>query len=571
MQGVWRYAVDLTTAPWCVCYAVDDGDIEVWLPGQQAPTPFLEAAGNPHEWRSITHNAEFERAMLEHVLVPKHGFASIPTEIQHCSMVLALANGYPAELDLLAQALGLEYRKDRDGIRLMRQMSRPRKARRDEDKSILHWELDPEKLQRLTRHCQQDVRAARAVWQHPKLRSLNESERCIQILDAVINRRGVRADRALAIAARDMSLQERAKLNATLQELTHGSIKTIDQVARIRAAANAHGHTMTTLNKRSVSAVLSGEPSDYVRQLLELRRDGARASTHKYERIIACMSDDDDRMRGTMRLYGAGPGRWSGRNPQLQNLKKNEAGIPLAAIEAVRSGDRERLRAFGNPLTVLGDIARAVVCADPGNLLTAADFSAVESRVLAWLSGEEWKLRLYADFDATGDKTLEPYRVLAAKMLHKSDPASITQEERSKGKAGELACGFGGSLGAWRRIAPGDNRSDAEILADIRAWRSAHPKTTEFWHDLARAIRTAIRTGQPSSTGKILAEFTDGNLTLALPSGRRITYPEARLVASKFEGGYPDVAFKDNARGKMGRIPGLVRHLRRERRTGHRP
>ena len=36
-----------------------------------------------------------------------------------------------------------------------------------------------------------------------------------------------------------------------------------------------------------------------------------------------------------------------------------------------------------------------------------------------------------------------------------------------------------------------------------------------------------------------------------LPSGRQITYPQARLVpSSKFEDGDPDVLFKDNARGK---------------------
>jgi hypothetical protein len=135
-------------------------------------------------------------------------------------------------------------------------------------------------------------------------------------------------------------------------------------------------------------------------------------------------------------------------------------------------------------------------------------------------------------------------------MLCKPDPASVTQDERNKGKAGELACGFGGSVGAWRRIAHSDTRSDAEILADIHAWRQAHPKTTAFWHNLTRAIRIAIRTGQPFSAGKIVAEFTDGNLTLTLPSNRRLTYPEARLVLSKFEGGYPDVLFKDNAYGK---------------------
>ena len=135
-------------------------------------------------------------------------------------------------------------------------------------------------------------------------------------------------------------------------------------------------------------------------------------------------------------------------------------------------------------------------------------------------------------------------------MLQRNDPANLSREQRNKGKAGDLACGFGGSVGAWKRIVADEKRPDAEILADIHAWRDAHPKTTAYWRELARAIRIAIRTGQPFAAGKIVADYADGNLTLALPSGRRITYPEARLVAGKFEEAPPDVVFKDNARGK---------------------
>ena len=135
-------------------------------------------------------------------------------------------------------------------------------------------------------------------------------------------------------------------------------------------------------------------------------------------------------------------------------------------------------------------------------------------------------------------------------MLHKT-ARDISKAERNTGKAGELACGFGGSVGAWRRIASDDQRSDEEIRADVYAWRQAHAKTTAYWRELARAIRIAIRTGQPAAAGRIVAGFADGNLTLMLPSRRQITYPQARLVPSnKFEDGDPDVLFKDNAHGK---------------------
>ena len=555
LVGPWNYAAHATTEILCLCYAIDGGEVQTWInqsllgaPAEPPPEPFRAAASDPTNWRLIAHNYEFERSILEHVLIPRHGFPAISLEAHRCSMTLALANAYPAKLEILAKALELPYQKDRDGILLMRQMSRPRKPRKGEDKSMLHWVCDAEKLARLVRYCAGDVRATRAAWQHPKLKPLNADERRYQILDAIINRRGVRGDRELATSARDMALRERNAINAALEELTEGEITSVDQVSRILAYATERGHAMTSVSRRSVSAVLAAEPDEETRKVLELRRDGARASVRKYDRILA-YAGTDDRMRATTRMFGAGPGRWSGRGPQLQNLKKNEGNLPLAAVDAIRTGDREAVRQYGNLLTVLADIARATVCAAPGHVLMAGDLAAIKSRILAWFANEQWKLQAYREFDRTHDKSKEPYRVVAAKMLQKNDPAGITKEERNKGKAGDLACGFGGSVGAWRRIAT-DERSDAEILADVRAWRDAHPRTVEYWRELSRAIRIAVRTGQPFAAGKIVASYEDGNLYLALPSGRGISYPEARLVASKFEGYPPDVTFKDNARGK---------------------
>src|SRR5262249_1102874 len=92
----------------------------------------------------------------------------------------------------------------------------------------------------------------------------------------------------------------------------------------------------------------------------------------------------------------------------------------------------------------------------------------------------------------------------------------------------------------------------AAIKADIEKWRRAHPRIVKFWHDLAQCIRIAIKTGQSVYIGArpatVAASFEDGNLYLTLPSGRAITYADARLVPSKFEGNPPDVVFKDNAR-----------------------
>jgi DNA polymerase len=491
----------------------------------RSPPLFLEIANHPDDWELIAHNWTFENAILEHVLIPRYGFLSIPFEIQHCSQRLALANAYPAELGQLAEALDLPYRKDPAARRAMLAVSRPKANRKRKVRTVPLWNEDPALLDLVYQRCKLDVITTRAVFNSAKLERLSETERRVQILDAIINGRGVRLDRPFAAAAMALAINERIATNFALQELTDGSITTTGQVARFLAAINARGHSMTSMTKRAVAQILTNRPDDYVRRLLELRQQGARASVNKFKKMLSYANPHDDRLRGTLRLYGGATGRWSSVGVQLQNLKKNESGLPLSVVDTVRRGDRIDIARYGAPLALLGDLSRAALCAGPGMELKSGDFSAIESIVLSWLAGEQWKLDAYRTFFASGDTTREPYKVIARKMLHRADDAEIDPNERQLGKMGELAAGFGGSVGAWRRIASGDTRSDDEIKAIIHQWRVAHPRVTKFWKDIARALRTAIRTGgpvlvAPSPQPPIVATFADGILRLRLPSGR---------------------------------------------------
>ena len=95
----------------CVAFARGDGPVDLWLPGQPIPDVVLRAATNPG-CRWIAHNAAFERAILEHVLTPRHGWPVVPTDRHICTMALALSHAYPGGLDAAATALGLVNRKD---------------------------------------------------------------------------------------------------------------------------------------------------------------------------------------------------------------------------------------------------------------------------------------------------------------------------------------------------------------------------------------------------------------------------------------------------------------------------
>jgi DNA polymerase len=215
--GAYIYSIDSTTDLRCMVYAVDDGEPQLWLPTDPVPEIFNQITANPKEWVLIAHNYGFERAIYDNILIPRYGFPSIPLASHDCSQRLALSNAYPAELDLLAQALGLPYRKDPDGRKAMLAVSRPKTNRKRKANTVPTWDNDPVKLQLTYERCKLDVITTRAVWLSPKLKHPSDRERHYQIEDAIINARGVRCDRAFITAARDLAVRERIAINLKLQ------------------------------------------------------------------------------------------------------------------------------------------------------------------------------------------------------------------------------------------------------------------------------------------------------------------------------------------------------------------
>ena len=158
-----------------------------------------------------------------------------------------------------------------------------------------------------------------------------------------------------------------------------------------------------------------------MRRVLELRLGGAQAAVKKIDALLA-RAGDDDRVRGAFRYHGASTGRWAGEGFQPQNLKRPAVEDLDAAIAAVGTGDYEHVRKlYPRPLSVVGDCSRSMIIAAPGHVLIGADFGSIESRVLAWVAGEEWKLDSYRRFDATRDPRDEPYCITACKIFRVPD------------------------------------------------------------------------------------------------------------------------------------------------------
>src|SRR6516162_7982325 len=154
-----------------------------------------------------------------------------------------------------------------------------------------------------------------------------------------------------------------------------------------------------------------------------------------------------------------------------------------------------KVRELGAPLTVAGDVSRAVISAAPGHALIGGDFSAIESRILAWSAGEKWKLRNYEDYDRTGNAEFEPYCIMASRALKRQ----VTPEDeagRNFGKTYDLAFGFGGGLGAWRRFDNSDTYTDAEVEHFKQEFRRTHLETIWFWRRLDHAAHQAVITNR---------------------------------------------------------------------------
>jgi DNA polymerase len=231
-------------------------------------------------------------------------------------------------------------------------------------------------------------------------------------------------------------------------------------------------------------------------------------------------------------------------------LKKPRVTDLDAAIAAVATGDYKHVCSlYPRPLAVIGDCSRAMICASPKHALIGADFSAIESRVLAWLAGEQWKLDSYCRYDATRDPSDEPYCETACKIFRVPSGTYTKQSpERSVGKTCDLAFGYMGGLNAWRKFEP-ERFTDAEVETFKTEWRATHPAIKRYWYDIDRAAWTAVRErGRVIRCGRVAFKCVGAFLFLKLPSDRKLAYPQPRIIGDERE---QHVVFADNAAGQF--------------------
>ena len=540
--GAYKYAQDPSTDVWCAAFSIDGQEPLVWAPASYAPmadgaemTLFVLADDPSVMWRAW--NAPFERAIWREVMHRKYGFPDIPLERWVCTAAEARAMNLPGKLDDSARVLNVVQQKDMEGHRLMLRMARPRTTLSD---GTHVWWTDPERVERLIQYCVQDVRTEQAV--ASRLQRLSDYERRVWLMDQRANDRGVMLDRPLAVAAQELAKIVSRKADADVTQVTGGDVWAISNVGRLKDWMAALGVPVDSLNKKAMAELLNDEALPLpVREALEIRAEAGKSSVKKVQAMLNAVCEDD-MLRGLLLYWGAGTGRWAGRLVQPQNFPARTKALPEwwvealhenpePMVQAVLARDVEALEMEGAALEVVAMLLRPMLRARPGKVLVAADYSAIEARVIAWLCGEEWRLEVFR----THGKIYEA----SASMMFRVDLGLIKKGRpeyalRQKGKVAELALGFQGGVNALVTMGAYEmGLSDEELPEIVRLWRQASPNIKLGWYDLQNAAQEAVQfPGRITSAlgERVRFKVTGGFLWMRLPSGRRLAYCQPKIV-----------------------------------------
>lgn len=511
--GIYRVMKDPRTEILCVA-ANFDGHFGVYFDLNNIPDWLFDALADPSV---VVHayNATVERLGIQEICHKRHGWPYVDTKRFRCSAARAARLALPRALDKAGAALGLDVRKDKEGILVMRRLTRPLKYT---DKGHI-YDNDPEKLERLGLYCGKDVKAEMAV--DDATFPMPDSEEHYYQLTERINDRGVKVDIELVKRLIWRASEYTEELNQRLREMTDSRVSGLTDIIGLkRWVKEETGRVLATLRKEDMDGLLQeaeglGLP-DYVKDALRIRQEGAKTSVSKLIAILNRVCDDG-RVRGAFVFNGASTGRYTSMGVQLQNL--------VRAVLKNFDEDIKRLDEF-----TLEEISRTVrQCFIPevGHVYVDADYNAIEARGVAWLAGAKKLLKIY---QSGGDPYCEMGTAIYGRLITKADEA-----ERFVGKQTILGCGYG--MG-WMKFLAQCEKFGQPVTEDmaqnaVTTYREEFPEIPELWKDIEwAAMRAVKKIGQVFSipNGKISFLVKDGYLQMKLPNGRRLFYRSPKII-----------------------------------------
>ena len=522
--GVYAYADSPAFEILLFAYSFDGGETQIidLAQGEKFPAEVEEAIFDVSVTKTA-YNANFERTCLS-----KHFGRYIPPESWHCSAVQAAMLALPRSLEDVGRVLGLDEQKMKEGKELIRYFCvpcKPTKANGGRTRNLpCHA---PEKWELFKTYCKRDVDVEKAIRRKLHNFPIPESEMELYRLDQRINDRGVLVDMGLVEQAIACERLHKEVVTKRAYELT--GLENPNSVAQLKGWLGDMGMEAESLSKKAVAEMIA-ETDGEVEELLRLRLLMAKTSVKKYEAMERSVCSDG-RVHGLLQFYGANrTGRFAGRLVQIQNLPQNHLPDLELARELVKQGRFEDIELlYDSTPNVLSELIRTAFIPKQGCRFVVADFSAIEARVMGWLSGEEWVLDVFR-----GDGKL--YEMTASRMFG-IPMAEIGKgsSERAKGKVASLACQYGGSTGALVSMGALDmGLTEDELPPLVAAWRKANPHMVQFWWDVDAAAIKAVTEKQKTKVGKIIFEYKSGILFITLPSGRKLSYVKPRMAVNRF-------------------------------------
>lgn len=525
--GAYKYISSPDFEILIIGYAFDDGPVKIidLLSGECMPEDFEEALLDPN-CRKHAHNATFERLSFRRI-----GY-DVPAEQWHCTAVKAAYCGLPFSLDSVSKVLDLENKKLDTGKLLIKYFSCPCKPTKVNGGRTRNYPYHaPEKWEMYKEYNKYDVLAEREIYKLLEKYTIPNIERRLYALDQKINDQGILVDKVLAENAVKLDIAFSEKLSQKIKDLT--GLENPNSGAQVKAwITKKTGEQVDSLAKDNMLDLLETfKDNTEVHSLLVMRNQLSKTSVKKYYAMINCAMADD-RVRGTFQFYGANrTGRWAGRLLQLQNLAKNHLNNINLARSLVAKGDLDAVELLYEDVSdILSQLVRTGIIAPEGKILSVADFSAIEARVISWLANEEWRMEVFK-----GDGKI--YEATGAKMFNVPISAITKGSElRQKSKISELALGYGGAVGAMRNM--GGERmglSDPEMMSLTRKWRQANPKIVELWAELEEAAMNAItyRKRIVATCHNLVFNCDGENLIVTLPSGRALFYRKPSIAMVK--------------------------------------
>ncbi len=526
--GAYRYIEDDSFEPLMVACAFDDEEVFIidFACGEDLPGIVWEAIFDPGIIKTAW-NAQFERTIFG-----KMAGRKLSPDSWRDTAVWAASLSLPLKLETAAEVVQGE-QKDKEGKRLINYFSVPCKpTKKNGGRTRNLPEHAPEDWEKFKQYCLQDVRTERDIRIHLERFRLVEHEWDFYHMDQRINDRGVMIDMALVRQAIACDADLSNKMLKQAVALT--GLDNPNSISQLKSWLEKRGVSVDSLDKKSVAAMITDldkhSLDSEALEMLKLREQMAKSSVKKYqaaERYVC----SDGRAHGLFQFAGANrTARWAGRGIQLQSLPQNHIDTLEEARDLVKWGCFDLIGLlYGNTPGILSQLLRTMIVPKPGCALIVVDYSAIEARVLAWLAGEQWRIDSFTNgADIYCASASQMFGVPVVKH-------GINGDLRQKGKVAELACGYGGGVGALKGMGALDmGLKEKELPGIITRWRESNAMIVKYWRDIEKAANDTAVDHNEKTVGKVEFQFYEKTLWIKLPSGRSLAYPNPTREPNKY-------------------------------------